>query len=97
MTSKDLKPDHAAKNSASQQHLDQVKKCKPAPRYTPPTKPSHLNNAPARDAQNLSEAQFAKSARSYTPPPDIDTTNWSMTNGVHLMMDYCTPLARDLD
>ena len=50
--------------------------------YSYPTKASHLNDTALRRPKMQLETQFAKTSKSFTPPPYVDNTDWADINAL---------------
>ena len=59
-------------------------------RYSVPEKASDLNDKAARGAKAQLNNQFAKTARSITPPLGVDSSNWATSQA---MLVYCDTLS----
>ena len=85
MTSCLLNGEVAVANSASAAQLKRYQSKKRRSVYSRPTKPSHLSDRAAREAQDRLNNQLFMTGRSITPPPD--STNWASRNHVLLTVD----------
>jgi hypothetical protein len=88
MVSACLGSEEAAARSASQKQLGVP--TKERPRYSVPEKASDLNDKAARGAKAQLNKQFAKTARSITPPPGVDASNWAQSQA---MLVYCDTMS----
>ena len=86
MTSMILGNTSAAEQSSSQSRLNGTGNRK-RPLYSNPTKAVHLSDGPYRKSRDRLDHQFGQTARSYTPPPGVDSSNWVEQNKVLFSLD----------